>query len=132
MRAALLVAVALTAQADALVVATSRSAAIRYAAPTPRAARCGMEAEPDTATREPSDAASSLESKMAAWETTEEERKAATLGGIVPKKSAKVDGFDLGMTASLAILAPLAIGVLSFPFWIGNFAAGLPAVDVTQ
>ena len=100
--------------------------------------RCAEEpAEATAATAEPAEAvtaSASLADKMSSWEATDEERKAATLGGVIPKpsKPGKMDGFDLGMVVSGVVLTPLAIGVLTFPFWISKFAADLPAVDVTQ
>lgn len=74
---------------------------------------------------------------MNSWEATDEERRAATLGGIIPDQiqpgsGSKVDGFDFGMVVSGIILTPLAIGVLTFPFWINDVIKDLPAVDVTQ
>merc|ERR1740136_30466 len=36
----------------------------------------------------------SLEEKMASWEASEEEIKAATLGGLVPSAKEKTTGFD--------------------------------------
>ena len=65
---------------------------------------------------------------MAKWEATEEEKRKATLGGIIPKpgfmtrtdQPSKVDSFDASMYVSGLILFPLAIIVLTFPFWIGN------------
>ena len=78
--------------------------------------------------------AQSLEEKMAAWEATEEEQRANTLGGNIPligmpglpgrmtrtDQPDKMDGFDVGMNISGLILFPLAILILTVPFWIGS------------
>ncbi len=47
----------------------------------------------------------SLEDKMKEWEASEEEMKAASLGGVVP--SGRSDGFDIGL-------------FLAFPFIVGS------------
>ena len=86
----------------------------------------------ETGSTSDSGGASSLEAKMAAWEATEEEQRAATLGGMIPKKvgapgretrtdqPSTMDGFDIGMNISGIILFPLAVILATFPFWIGN------------
>lgn len=94
----------------------------------------GTEAPADDATASSSAGAESLNEKMAAWEATEEEARANTLGGNLPligmpglpgrmtrtDQPTKIDGFDLGMNLSGLILFPLAIALFSVPFWIGN------------
>jgi len=79
-----------------------------------------------------SSAQSSLDQKMSSWEATDDERRKATLGGVIPTavgkpgretrkdQPTKMDGFDMGMAASGVILAPLALAVLAFPFFIGG------------
>ena len=59
------------------------------------------------------DAKVSLEEKLKSWEATEEEVKAASLGGLTPNK---VDGFDLGLYIMFPFM--VATGVLFgiFPF----------------
>jgi hypothetical protein len=53
----------------------------------------------------------SLEEKMKNWEATEEEQKAASLGGVVPGRS---DAFDIG----LFVLFPLMVlSGLAFAFF---------------
>merc|ERR1712087_143380 len=94
----------------------------------------------------PAPAEITLQAKMASWEATEEEQRAATLGGGLPggmpgaaprklqrdatsgSRLSGDAGFDVGMIASGAILLPLALGVLTFPLWIGNIASTLPEV----
>jgi hypothetical protein len=65
----------------------------------------------------------SLEEKMKSWEASEEEIKAATLGGIVPG-SERSDAFDVG----LWILFPLMVGsgllFAFFPLIMGNIDVG--------
>ena len=76
----------------------------------------------------------SLKAKMAAWEVTEEEARAKTLGGNIPllgmpglpgrmtrtDQPKRLDGFDVGMNFSALILFPLAIILFTVPFWIGG------------
>mmetsp|Transcript_26479 Transcript_26479/g.45324 ORF Transcript_26479/g.45324 Transcript_26479/m.45324 type:complete len:141 (+) Transcript_26479:28-450(+) len=80
------------------------------------------------------DSVASLEEKMASWEASAEEQRASTLGGNLPlvgmpglpgrvtrtDQPDKLDGFDVGMNISAIILFPLALLVLSVPFWIGS------------
>ena len=70
---------------------------------------------------EQEDAASSLQSKMNSWEATEEEKNAATLGGLTP---GNMDGFDLG----LAIAFPFIVGTCAlfilFPLYAPELSAG--------
>ena len=70
--------------------------------------------------------AAALGDKMAQWDATEEEQRAKTLGGNLPfvgmpgkpgrvtrkDQPTKMDGFDIGMTASAVILVPLTLAVL--------------------
>lgn len=77
---------------------------------------------------------SSLQQKMASWDATDEEQRASTLGGNLPlvglpgkpgrmtrkDQPTKMDGFDVGMNISGLVLFPLAILLLSVPFWIGT------------
>merc|ERR1712127_926275 len=78
--------------------------------------------------------AAALQEKMSKWDATEEEQRAKTLGGNLPlvgmpgkpsrvtrkDQPKKMDGFDIGMTASAVVLVPLALAVLAFPFFIGS------------
>eukprot|EP00560_Eucampia_antarctica_P008904 CAMPEP_0197822978 /NCGR_PEP_ID=MMETSP1437-20131217/293_1 /TAXON_ID=49252 ORGANISM="Eucampia antarctica, Strain CCMP1452" /NCGR_SAMPLE_ID=MMETSP1437 /ASSEMBLY_ACC=CAM_ASM_001096 /LENGTH=140 /DNA_ID=CAMNT_0043421895 /DNA_START=47 /DNA_END=469 /DNA_ORIENTATION=+ len=56
----------------------------------------------------------SLDEKLKSWEATEEEIKAASLGGLTPKSG--VDGFDIGLYIAFPIM--IATGLLFgiFPF----------------
>ena len=92
--------------------------------------------EPADGEAGPEDAAtkSSLDAKMAAWEASEEEARGSTLGGNLPlvgmpglpgrmtrtDQPKTLDAFDVFMNLSGAILLPLALVVLTVPFWIGN------------
>jgi hypothetical protein len=87
-----------------------------------------------------SSGSASLDAKMQAWEATEEEARAKTLGGNLPfvgmpglpnmpglpgrmtrtDQPEKMDGFDLGMNISGIILFPLAILLFCAPFWLGS------------
>eukprot|EP00545_Synedropsis_sp_CCMP1620_P014522 CAMPEP_0119012426 /NCGR_PEP_ID=MMETSP1176-20130426/6718_1 /TAXON_ID=265551 /ORGANISM="Synedropsis recta cf, Strain CCMP1620" /LENGTH=141 /DNA_ID=CAMNT_0006965383 /DNA_START=67 /DNA_END=492 /DNA_ORIENTATION=+ len=60
------------------------------------------------------DTTKSLEKKMANWEATEEEVKAATLGGMVPKKEEGAAGFNAGLYIAFPFMI---IGSLMFAFF---------------
>eukprot|EP00520_Triparma_pacifica_P003026 CAMPEP_0118653324 /NCGR_PEP_ID=MMETSP0785-20121206/11773_1 /TAXON_ID=91992 /ORGANISM="Bolidomonas pacifica, Strain CCMP 1866" /LENGTH=102 /DNA_ID=CAMNT_0006545865 /DNA_START=176 /DNA_END=484 /DNA_ORIENTATION=- len=56
-----------------------------------------------------------LEEKMASWEATDEERRAATLGGMVPGGK-KGDGFDLGLWIAFPFIVIFSLLFAVFPF----------------
>jgi hypothetical protein len=55
----------------------------------------------------------SLEEKMKAWEATDEERRAATLGGVVPERT---DSFDVGLYIAFPFMIVGCLLFLAFPF----------------
>ena len=59
-----------------------------------------------------------LEEKMKKWEATEEEAKAATLGGIGMGRPAgqKQDGFDIGLLIAFPIMVGSSLLFILFPF----------------
>lgn len=57
----------------------------------------------------------SLEEKMASWEASEEEIKAASLGGLTPGKGA-TDGFDIGLYIAFPIIVATSLFFAVFPF----------------
>ena len=59
----------------------------------------------------------SLEDKMASWEASEEEIKAASLGGVVPGRA---DAFDLGLYVLFVPMVAALLGFFFFPMIIGN------------
>ena len=59
----------------------------------------------------------SLEEKMAAWEASDEEVKAATLGGIVPGRS---DAFDVGLYIAFPLMVVSGLAFAFFPLIMGN------------
>jgi hypothetical protein len=63
-----------------------------------------------------------LEEKMKSWEATEEEVKAATLGGVVPGRS---DAFDVGLYIAFPIMVVTGLFFAFFPLFMGN-------IDVTS
>ena len=65
-----------------------------------------VSAEPAADVPSDDEVSDALKDKMMSWEATEEERKAATLGGLTPTSSG-VDGFDLGL-------------YIAFPFLFGS------------
>lgn len=68
----------------------------------------------------------SLEEKMKSWEATEEERKAATLGGLIPEPRGDPDGrerdsaFDVGLYIAFPIMVLSGLFFALFPFLMGS------------
>ena len=60
----------------------------------------------------------SLQEKMKAWEATEEEVKAATLGGVVP--GSRSDAFDVGLYIAFPIMVLSGLAFAIFPLIMGN------------
>lgn len=79
----------------------------------------------DSASDEPADestphdavASESLESKMKSWEASEEEIKAATLGGVVPGRG---DAFDIGLYIAFPLMVLSGLAFAFFPLIMGN------------
>eukprot|EP00578_Thalassiosira_sp_NH16_P015004 CAMPEP_0181111506 /NCGR_PEP_ID=MMETSP1071-20121207/19311_1 /TAXON_ID=35127 /ORGANISM="Thalassiosira sp., Strain NH16" /LENGTH=134 /DNA_ID=CAMNT_0023195403 /DNA_START=136 /DNA_END=540 /DNA_ORIENTATION=+ len=72
--------------------------------------------------------ATSLEEKMKSWEASEEEIKAATLGGVVPgggNAAERTDAFDVGLYIAFPIMVVSCLAFIFFPFLIGN-------IDITS
>ncbi|KAG8460580.1 hypothetical protein KFE25_011355 [Diacronema lutheri] len=72
---------------------------------------------------------SSLEEKMKSWEATDEERRAATLGGLVP---GKLDGFELSLNVLFPLMLVSCIVVALFPLFSGfidTSGAGAPPME---
>lgn len=88
----------------------------------PTAAVDGGAATADDDLKEPMASAeqSKLEllSKMSGWESTMEERKAATLGGMTP---GAMDGFDVGLYVAFPFLFFPLVAFLFFPAIANNF-----------
>jgi hypothetical protein len=63
------------------------------------------------------DTKKSLEEKMRGWEATDEEKKAATLGGIIPRE--RTDAFDVGLYIAFPIMVAGGLLVAFFPLLIG-------------
>ena len=61
---------------------------------------------------------SSLEEKMKGWEATEEEVKAATLGGMVPGN--RSDAFDVGLYIAFPLMVLSGLAFAVFPLIMGN------------
>jgi hypothetical protein len=59
----------------------------------------------------------SLEEKMKGWEATDEEIRAATLGGVVPQRS---DAFDLGLYIAFPIMVATGLLFAFFPLIMGS------------
>lgn len=62
----------------------------------------------------------SLESKMKSWEASEEEIKAATLGGVVPGRT---DAFDVGLYIAFPLMVLSGLAFAFFPLIMGNIDA---------
>lgn len=56
-----------------------------------------------------------LEEKMASWEASEEEMKAASLGGLTPGRG-RADGFDIGLYIAFPIIVATSLLFAVFPF----------------
>lgn len=69
--------------------------------------------ENDESTEAPAEK-KTLEEKMAGWEASEEEIKAATLGGMTPGKG--TDGFDIGLYIAFPIIVATSLLFAVFPF----------------
>ena len=64
----------------------------------------------------------SLEEKMKSWEASEEEIKAATLGGVVPQSRDKdrSGAFDVGLYIAFPIMVITGLIFALFPFIMGS------------
>mmetsp|Transcript_13363 Transcript_13363/g.33629 ORF Transcript_13363/g.33629 Transcript_13363/m.33629 type:complete len:144 (+) Transcript_13363:166-597(+) len=75
-------------------------------------------------TTEPAAAAEkmSLEEKMKSWEASEEEIRAASLGGVVPqpRDAERTDAFDVGLYIAFPIMVLTGLAFAVFPFIMGN------------
>lgn len=60
-----------------------------------------------------------LEEKMKNWQATEEEVKAATLGGVVPSEE-RSDAFDVGLYILFPFMVLGGLAVAFFPLIVGN------------
>uniref|UniRef100_A0A6U5IPN5 Transmembrane protein n=1 Tax=Corethron hystrix TaxID=216773 RepID=A0A6U5IPN5_9STRA len=60
----------------------------------------------------------SLEEKMLEWEATDEELRAASLGGMMPRpaKSQATDGFDIGLWIMFPFIVVTSLLFFVFPF----------------
>ncbi|KAJ1461615.1 hypothetical protein M885DRAFT_506656 [Pelagophyceae sp. CCMP2097] len=74
-----------------------------------------LRAEPEPPVDAAAPKKTTLEEKMSSWEATEEEQKAATLGGLIPGSSG-FDGFDFGLYAAFPLLFGSLAIFLFFPF----------------
>jgi hypothetical protein len=66
----------------------------------------------------------SLEAKMKKWEASEEEIKAATLGGVIPESRSdnreRSGAFDVGLYIAFPIMVITGLIFALFPFIMGN------------
>jgi hypothetical protein len=65
----------------------------------------------------------SLEEKMKSWEATDEEIRAASLGGIVPQRmdgKGRSDAFDVGLYIAFPIMVISGLLFALFPLIVGN------------
>ena len=59
----------------------------------------------------------SLEEKMQSWEASEEEIKAASLGGMTPgSRGGGADGFDIGLWIMFPFIVATSLLFFVFPF----------------
>lgn len=68
----------------------------------------------------------SLEEKMKAWEATEDEIMASTLGGVVPGRSSdnknRSDAFDVGLYIAFPLMVLSGLAFAIFPLIMGNLS----------
>ena len=84
--------------------------------------------EETTSTTASNAAKLSLEEKMKSWEATEEEIKASTLGGVIPKSmksdseenANRSDAFDVGLYIAFPIMVLSGLALVAFPFFMGS------------
>jgi len=62
----------------------------------------------------------SLEDKMKSWEASEEELRAASLGGVIPQPRERTDAFDVGLYIAFPIMVITGLAFAFFPFVMGN------------
>ena len=70
---------------------------------------------------------SPLEEKMKKWEASEEEIRAASLGGIVPQpqqNGERTEAFDVGLYIAFPIMVITGLVFAFFPFIMGNIDVG--------
>ena len=85
------------------------------------------EKESSSSSPAPPTAKLTLEEKMKAWEATEEEVRAATLGGIIVPKGtnnhddgSRSDAFDVGLYILFPFMVLSGLAFAFFPFIMGN------------
>uniref|UniRef100_A0A7S3PWY4 Uncharacterized protein n=1 Tax=Chaetoceros debilis TaxID=122233 RepID=A0A7S3PWY4_9STRA len=71
-------------------------------------------AEESESSSETTEKKQSLEEKMAGWEASDEEIKAASLGGMTPGKG--TDGFDIGLYLAFPVIVATSLFFAVFPF----------------
>lgn len=62
----------------------------------------------------------SLEEKMKSWEASEEEIRAASLGGVIPQPRERTEAFDIGLYIAFPIMVLTGLAFAFFPFIMGN------------
>mmetsp|Transcript_26681 Transcript_26681/g.58481 ORF Transcript_26681/g.58481 Transcript_26681/m.58481 type:complete len:157 (+) Transcript_26681:307-777(+) len=63
----------------------------------------------------------SLEDKMKSWEASEEELRAASLGGVIPQPlKERTEAFDIGLYIAFPIMVLTGLAFAFFPFIMGN------------
>ena len=63
----------------------------------------------------------SLEDKMKSWEASEEEIRAASLGGVIPQgRGERTGAFDVGLYIAFPIMVLTGLAFALFPFIMGN------------
>mmetsp|Transcript_9709 Transcript_9709/g.20309 ORF Transcript_9709/g.20309 Transcript_9709/m.20309 type:complete len:142 (+) Transcript_9709:197-622(+) len=73
----------------------------------------------DDSSKEPTEKMS-LEEKMKSWEASEEEIRAASLGGVVPQGRERTEAFDVGLYIAFPIMVLTGLAFAFFPFIMGN------------
>lgn len=79
----------------------------------PAFSRRGLNSSNNDSSSEGDDAKKTLEDKMKSWEASEEEIRAASLGGVTPERS---DVFDIGLYIAFPFMILASLAFAFFPF----------------
>lgn len=84
---------------------------------------CQTDSDSDEKESSSSSVKTSLEEKMKSWEPSEEEVKASTLGGVVPKRKEDAErsgAFDVGLYIAFPLMVLSGLAFAFFPFIMEN------------
>lgn len=126
-RTILIVAVLLSAPVDAFFPYPVKCKSPKLATSTKDTTRLGLsllraeKGDAETTASDESTSKPTLEEKMKSWEASEEEIKAATLGGMVPSgNKERTDAFDVGLYIAFPLMVLSGLAFALFPLIMGN------------